>query len=150
MPTFDTYVDLQRATNNIIKTALDNTIDRIFDKLQDFIDNEVYSNNQTWYTRTYEVRNNWDKIKAEIKGNIVEGEIFFKDSISHSGSPLWQHGMTQINGESLLKILIGEYDTGNVANLNANNPNPRDFWNPFIQWVDQNFDSILKEELNKL
>ena len=98
MPTFDTYADLQHNTNLMIKTALNNTIDRIFDKLQDFISKEVYSNNQTWYTRTWEVRDKWDKIKAEIKGNFIEGEIYFMDNISHSGNPLWQHGMSEIDG----------------------------------------------------
>lgn len=151
MPIFDTYVSLQHGMEEIVKTAMNNTVERILDELQNYIDKEVYSNNPDWYTRTFEVRDNWKNTPAKKKGKIIESMIYFDEStFSHSGSPLWQHGVQQINGKTLLEILIGERPTGNLWGMNSNNPNPRDFWNPFIKWTEQNFDRIFKEEFNKL
>lgn len=148
MAKFTTMSQLSSFLTNKANIALDRTTERILDKLEEFIENEVYSNNQSWYTRTNEVKNNWEKTKAQIIGSVCHSEISFSKPISHSGGDLWQHGISFIDNETLLNILVGNYNTGTIANFD--NPNPRNFWNPFLQWCEQNFDRIFKEEFNKI
>lgn len=147
MQLISTYTELQRVLDGKAKRALDKTMADMLDKLKDFVNDEVYSYPQTWYERTNEVKDNWriEEAKSDIHG--VEGNIYFDNDISHSGYPLYQHGIDQIDGDTLLKILIGEYPTGDAFGVY---PNPRDFWQPFLDWAEKNFDRLFEENMKSL
>ena len=91
------FAELQTQITAKLEQAIDLTMKHFEQELYNCIQSEVYSYDQKWYTRTNELLDNWEIITTKSK-NSVESELSFSKQISHSGSPLFQHGFEFING----------------------------------------------------
>ena len=117
------------------------TAQELLDKLKADIQSIVYDGNvPDWYTRTYEILNNWTCLPPEILGNVVSTQIAFTEPLYYSDADLWQHGIKHIEAEDLLKVIIGEEQWGICANFNV--VGARDFWGKFIDDCNNTIDDI--------
>lgn len=134
-----TEEELSTVLNYKLATALDNTMKVALEKLQEFIQQEIYDEKPKWYTRTYELLNNWETTPPQTKGKIIESVLSFTgSSISWSGSPLWQHGISPVSNDSLLEI-VNDGKIGDIAGFP--NLGERPFWSTFERWVEMNFEN---------
>lgn len=146
------FFDLHTNVNEKIKQAMDLTMDELLDKLKDYIQQDVYDNstygqNQPqWYTRSYELLNNWDYTKADVIDNYsVESILSFSKPISHSGYPLYQHGVDQVDNQAFAEIV----NDGKIGDLfGFPQLGARPYWNDFWKYVDANIHRIFAEKCN--
>lgn len=119
------------------------------DKLLEFIDDEVYSYDNTFYDRTYQFRDSWEYSKPIIRGNIIESQIFQNYAIMTFNSESWQHGSVYSGqlDENGLSEIINDGKIGNIANFPQIGSRP--FWDKFKDYVYQNINRIFIEECNK-
>lgn len=153
MKTITTYSELENILNGKCKEALDKTTDRLLDKLGEFIQSDVYSYSQTFYDRTFDFKNSWDKTSAQIKNKMVEAEIFQNVSALSFNSDKFQHGSNVWveawnNNENELAHIINDGAIGHAFNFPQLGARP--FWNDFIQYCEREFNNIFQEELKKI
>ena len=139
------FAELQAQVTAKLEQAIDLTMKHFEQELYNCIQSEVYSYDQEWYIRTNELLDNWEIITTKNK-NSVESELSFSKQISHSGSPLFQHGFEFINGgntflsnQSLLEII----ESGKIGAI-ANFPQigSRPFWSNFWKIVDRDLNKV--------
>ena len=139
------FAELQAQVTAKLEQAIDLTMKHFEKELYNCIQSEVYSYDQEWYIRTNELLDNWEIITTKSK-NSVESELSFSKQISHSGSPLFQHGFEFINGgntflsnQSLLEII----ESGKIGAI-ANFPQigSRPFWSNFWKIVDRDLNKV--------
>lgn len=143
--TINSFAGLQAQVTIKLEQAIDLTMKHFEQELYNCIQSEVYSYDQEWYIRTNELLDNWEIITTKGK-NSVESELSFSKSISHSGSPLFQHGFEFINGgntflsnQSLLEI-IEDGKIGAIANFPQIGSRP--FWSEFWKIVDRDLNKV--------
>ena len=137
----ESELQLQTEMTTKMYNVINSTIQELLDKLRAEIQAIVYDDNvPEWYTRTYEVLNNWTATPPEIVGNMVTSQIAFTEPLSYSDADLWQHGIEHIDAEDLLKVIIGEEQWGICANFNV--VGARDFWGKFIEDCNNTIDEI--------
>ncbi|MBQ0112209.1 MAG: hypothetical protein KBT03_03675 [Bacteroidales bacterium] len=130
------------------KTALENTTDILLRELEDIIQRNVYDvYSPIWYERTNELKDNWERTKAEIKYNMVENEIAFTKPLTYSGAYNYSHGFSHLDNNAFLEV-VNEGKIGNWCNVPQ--LGAREFWEEWLQYCEQNFDRIFNEEMNKL
>lgn len=149
-----TYAELQNIINGKCQIALDKTMNRLLDKLKEFIKIDVYSTHSPkFYDRTFDFENSWEKTSAEIKDKIVEAEIFQNISALSFNSNKFQHGSnvwveTWNDSENELAHIINDGAIGNAFGFPQIGERP--FWNDFIQYCEREFENIFQEELKKV
>lgn len=141
----NSFAGLQAQVAIKLEQAIDLTMKHFEQELYNCIQSEVYSYDQEWYIRTNELLDNWEIVTTKSK-NSVESELSFSKSISHSGSPLFQHGFEFINGgntflsnQSLLEI-IEDGKIGAIANFPQIGSRP--FWPEFWKIVDRDLNKV--------
>ncbi len=141
----NSFAGLQAQVAIKLEQAIDLTMKHFEQELYNCIQSEIYSYDQEWYIRTNELLDNWEIVTTKSK-NSVESELSFSKSISHSGSPLFQHGFEFINGgntflsnQSLLEI-IEDGKIGAIANFPQIGSRP--FWSEFWKIVDRDLNKV--------
>ena len=149
-----TYAQLENILNGKCQEALDRTTDRVLDKLGEFIQNDVYeSYSPTFYDRTFDFKNSWEKTSAKLKGKIVEAEIFQNIKTLEFNSEKFQHGSNVWveawnDNENELAHIINDGAIGEAFGFPQLGARP--FWNDFIQNCKREFENIFQEELKKI
>ena len=135
-------MDVQDAIRQAMNEAMDKTVDELIAKLKEYIQERVYNRyNPEWYSRTMEILNGWAKQSSIWSNNSTSGALYFDDAkFTHSGSPLYQHGIQQIDAETLLDILNNKISWGDAFGDNFNQN--RAFWDDYVNWVKDNWESI--------
>ena len=135
-------MDVQDAIRQAMNEAMDKTIDELIVKLKEYIQERVYDKyDPDWYDRTMEVLNNWVKQSATWNNNSTSGALYFDDAqFTHSGFPKYQHGIQQIDAETLLDILNEKVPWGDAFGTNFNQS--RAFWDDYVNWVNDNWEDI--------
>lgn len=141
-------VQLNNYITSKIRLALTFTMDELLEKLQEIIMDEVYNAYEPeWYSRTYDVINNWTTTKPIVLNHFVESTLAFTKPIRHGGFPNLHHGYSELNNNSMLEV-INDGKIGDIFGFP--NIGARPFWNVFELYVETNFTKILKENLSKL
>lgn len=138
------FAELYTNVNSKIMLAMDETLNILLVELQNIIDEEVYgwhstSNNPWEIYRTGQFLDSWQVTKPIVVGNMIQGEIsqaievmqqFFVNSVE-----------VHEDRDNLANIIM----TGDGYNLSDNVP-PRDFWNPWILYINQNLSTIFYQQ----
>lgn len=140
--------------------ALENTMQRLLDKLKEFIEDDVYSYDYNddeeptghyWQragARTGEFKESWEYENVTQIGNIVASRIFQNHSTMYWAENTFQHGSNQQLAEEVLAEIINDGKIGHAFGFPDIGDRP--FWNDFLDWVDTNIDNIFTEECNKV
>lgn len=147
MAVYKNLIQLQQAMNLKLSIVLDNTLDILLKELQRLIEEEVYgwhsnANNPWEIHRTHQFYDSWEKTKLVAIGNMVQGEI------GQSFDVMKQFFIGDVevheDRETLADIIMsGEgYNFGNAPK--------RDFWTPFIVYVNQQIEDIIYKECLKV
>lgn len=132
-----------------LTNALDATMKIAWDELKNIIDADVYNAYYPiWYERTNELLDNWEYIAPSLKGTMIESVLSFTKPISHSGSPLWQHGIREIDNQEFAEIINEERPIGNIAGFPDIDRNP--FWDEFSKWCEANFENVFIQQCKLL
>lgn len=152
---------LQKAINTALKVAVSYLVEKVYNKLIEFIDEDIYSyvphttNPEFFkpYERTYEFRNKaWDRDIKSAADKIV-GEIFY-DGMKMSYNPAKsQHGSKW--GEDR-RARLAEILNNTIKNPNSyfddwdydRQPWPMPYWDHTIQWLESEWDALVKEALS--
>jgi len=135
-----TEAQLNKALSTITLSVLDDVLENMRDALENCIEEEVYSTYEPmYYERTYDFRMAWEVEKAKIIGAAMSGEIDFNPDLLDVDETYFQH--TQ--AEQLAELVYNGYPPNWT---NAVNSTPaRNYWNPFITIVNDNFRNWVKE-----
>ena len=159
--------ELRQAINEKSREAMKNTLDKMLDKLGEFIEDDVYdSYSPMWYDRTYYLSENyrdifetyyWNNFGKGIGGAIRINNTSFESKPTEfiHGSGNWNTGdiYSALDLSSYLEIM----NDPNV--INPNNPfhfpsnrimRKSQFWDDFKDWANDNFGEIFREEFEKL
>lgn len=156
---YKTVPDLTRSVQEtLIRPALENTYDRLFEKLQEYIEEDIYNNAKIysegegeWYAQ--EVGQSREMLQA-FEWNVYKyageykGKIEFQpNAITHDG---WQHGnpLRELAPTTFLKILNNETPQGDCCNFPFVDRRP--FWDDFVEYANKHLQDIFNEEVLKL
>ena len=152
-----TYAQLEDYISGKCEVALDRTMDRLLDKLEEFIKNDVYEKyTPSFYDRTLDFQNSWEKTKATIKENMIESEIFQNVSKLSFNSDKFQHGSGDTwvenwnNNPNELAHIINDGAIGHAFGFPPAGLGARPFWNNFVNFCETNFEEYFRQELSKI
>lgn len=131
---------------------MEDVMNDLVDKLVEFAEEDVYKDYKPlWYERTNSLKekDNWDIIKPRIYGDgyikaFINADRFKLESLTVSGAPRWQHGITPIESANGFIRIINEGRIGHAANFPQLGSRP--FWWDFCKWVDENLDRLITEK----
>lgn len=139
--------------NNSLITAVNNTTERLLVKLNEIIEETVYSYKPTWDGRTGQFKKSWERESAKIVGGMINREVTSKiyqnfDTMVYDGSK-WKHGNPW---ESLAKNQLNNIIEYGLPESHFNFPaiEERPFWSKFLEYVNKNLDEIFQEECAKV
>lgn len=140
--TINSFVELETVIESLLAQALDLTTEELLNKLEDFIQQDVYDVPSKWDSiydlRTGEFKKSWDRTNAKkIAKNVVESEIFQ----NISAMSVIDIPPIHIDRDNLAEII----NSGTGYNFGQMEGKARPFWDDFIRWVDMNLDSIFKK-----
>lgn len=140
--TISNQEELQQVINDLVSEALDLTTEELLNKLEEFIQSDVYNVSSLWDSvyglRTGEFGKSWDRTKAKkVTKNIIETEIFQNVSIMNVVDVPPIH----IDKNNLAEII----NSGTGYNFGQMEGVARPFWNDFMKWVDEHFDGIFRK-----
>ena len=152
--------ELERALRQSARKAIEWLTKQVYDKLKEFIDEDIYeSYTPTRYERTYEFRDKaWqvDEIPYEFAGEIASIIWFNPNLMSYNGSK-YQHGNeSEDRREKLAEILNrtiwdwSDWDFGRPTKDQIEGEYPRPFWDDFMVWLSENWDSLAKKAFLKV
>lgn len=136
------------------RIALEDTIDEIKDELMDIIGERIYSQSVSGdYERSYALLNKdaWET-KDITHSNTISFNLEYNNSSWVVDGFEHIHGLTWSNGDSTLPTAE---DFINVLNENVGGAFSKTvegsigFWDDFISWVQNNFDTILAKHLQE-
>ena len=140
--TINSFIELETVIESLLAQALDLTTEELLNKLEDFIQQDVYDVPSEWDLmyglRTGEFKKSWDRTNAKkVAKNVVESEIF--QNISVMG--VIDIPPIHIDRDNLAEII----NSGSGYNFGQMEGTARPFWDDFIQWVNTNLDTIFKK-----
>lgn len=139
------FAELNSAIENAIQKALDLTTEELLDKLEDYIQTEVYDVSSMWedgyMLRTGEFKKSWERFNAKVitKG-IIESQIFQNVSIMERIDVPPIH----IDRDNLAQII----NSGIGYNFGAFEGIARPYWDKFIEWANMHLDEIFVNKCN--
>ena len=138
----NSFVELETVIESLLAQALDLTTEELLNKLEDFIQQDVYDVPSKWDSiydlRTGEFKKSWDRTNVKkIAKNVVESEIFQNISVMS----VIDIPPIHIDRDNLAEII----NSGTGYNFGQMEGKSRPFWDDFIQWVNTNLDSIFKK-----
>lgn len=136
------FAELEIVIESLLAQALDLTTEELLNKLENFIQQDVYDVPSKWDSvydlRTEEFKNSWNRTNAKkVAKNVVESEIFQNISIMS----IIDIPPIHIDRNNLAEII----NSGTGYNFGQMEGKARPFWNDFMQWVDMNLDSVFKK-----
>lgn len=162
---FKNESELANAINEEIRKAMENTLNKMKEKLGEFIEEDVYSYDSKWYRyrRTDFLRDNyerifetyfWNDFGRGVKGGIrVHTDMYFpsypEDFIHGSQT---ENNYNSLNLESYLEIMN---NPDVIPSTRFNFPtnftmHKRPFWDDFLDWAKTHFREIFEEEFYKV
>ena len=140
--TINSFAELETVIESLLAQALDLTTEELLNKLEDFIQQDVYDVPSKWDSiydlRTGEFKKSWDRTNVKkIAKNVVESEIFQNISVMS----VIDIPPIHIDRDYLAEII----NSGTGYNFGQMEGKARPFWDDFIQWVNTNLDSIFKK-----
>ena len=164
---FHNLNELEAGINIISREAMEKTLEKMLDKLGEFIDEDVYGTYfPYWYDRSYYLTEHykdifetyfWNNFGKGIGGGIrIKNTTFTSNPLEfHHGSGNKNTGdvYSQLDLPSYLEIM------NNPSVINPDNPfhfpsnnimRKGQFWDDFVKWADDNFSKIFKEEFESL
>lgn len=138
--------ELQNVVDNLVQKALDLTTEEVLQKLENFIETEVYKVHSTWGDmgfRTGEFKDSWKRSNATIvTRGIVESTIFQNVSVMQQSTNPPIH----IDRDSLAQII----NSGIGYNFGSFNGIARPFWDEFLSWLNGNLTNLFYKNCNKV
>ena len=134
-------MELHTAIDMVVQQALDLTTEELLDKLEEYIQTEVYDIHSLWESaglRTGQFKDSWERSNAVIvTRGIVSSQIFQNVSVMQQSNVPPIH----IDRDDLAQII----NSGVGYNFGTMEGTARPYWDKFIQWVNTNLDSIFKK-----
>lgn len=134
------FSQLYTEINGKLEIAIDNTLEILLVELKNIIDSEVYGWKSTaenpWEIyRTGQFLDSWQTTKSVAIGKMVQGEISQAIDVMQQ---FFVNGVeVHEDRENLATIIM----SGEGYKLSDNVPK-RDFWNPWILYIEKNLDTI--------
>lgn len=160
--TFHNEKELKDGINQKARTAMQNTLDKMLDKLGDFIRDDVYTYQPDWYDRTYYLEDNYRDIFETYFWNDFGKRLGGAIRVIKTSFPVYPtefiHGSGYwITGDVYSVLTLNSYleIMNNPDVISSNNPfnfptndtmNKGQFWDDFLKWADKNFIRIFEEE----
>ena len=145
-------IEFQMAMNAKLQSVLDAVMQTLLFKLQDIIENNVYSyqSDGEWDNRTYEFKNSWTARVPEWIGNYCESQIDNEDFnfTWNNERNMWSHGNSAKPIESnddFNEIIDNRQGGGNFGFPSLQ----RHYWFEFLMYVDTSLESIFQAECIK-
>lgn len=139
-------VELQNLIDSAVQKALDFTTVEVLQKLEDYIQTEVYDVHSEWEDlgfRTGEFKESWDRSNAKVVAQgIIESEIFQNVSVMKTSLNPPIH----IDKDSLAQII----NSGVGYNFGAFEGMARPFWDNFLTWLNGNLIKIFHKYCNNV
>lgn len=164
---FNSLDELEAGINEVNRQAMKRTLERMLDKLGEFIEDDVYGAYYPyWYDRSYYLSENYKNI-FEIYfwnnfGKNVGGGIRVNNTSFPSSPVDFFHGSGNVNTGTIYSQLDLDSYLEIMNNPNVINPNnpfhfpsnsvmgKGQFWDDFLNWADDNFSEIFIEEFRNL
>ena len=169
MMTFRSTVEVEKGLQKVAKIALDKTVEEFYNKLGDFIQQDIYDvYTPKWYQRTNTLSNHYrdmfERYDWNYFGKGVGAGLRINDSyelntnptafVHGSGNPRSGAIYTALETPSYLEILNDPsiIDNNNPFHFPNNNPNliisRGSFWDDFVEWCEDNFYTIFQNNFN--
>lgn len=169
---FNNKKELERALRQRGRKALEWLTQQVYKQLIKFIDEDIYNSyTPNMYERTYEFRDKaWaiTEIPYEYAGEIAS-QIWYNPALMSYNPAKYQHGDAfEDRREKLAEILNrgvwdwSDWNFGRPGKGDARSDNPeeywdtfaegeypRPFWDDFINWLAENWDSLAKQAFRK-
>lgn len=145
-------IEFQMVMNSKLQSVLDAVMQTLLFKLQDIIENNVYSYQSTgeWDNRTYQFKNSWTYSVPQWMGNYCESQIDnddFEFNWSNEKN-MWSHGNSFKPVES--NDDFNEIIDNRQGESNFGFPSlQRHYWFEFLMYVDTSLESIFQAECIK-
>lgn len=138
-------IELQALFNAKLMVALDKTMERLLIELQNLIQSEVYgwesSSFNPWsINRTGQFLDSWQTVKPVMLGSLIQGEI--NQAIEKMEQFMIGNEMVHEDRDNLAEIL----NTGDGYNFGMSNGIPKPYFDKWIQYVNENLETIFMEE----
>ena len=139
--------------NAKLPLVLDAVMQKLLFKLQDIIDENVYSYpnpNGAWDGRTGKFKESWDNSVAEMVGGWWESKIDNQDFNFE-----WNNERDKYSHGNMEKPLESNDDFNEIIDNRRGGSNfgfpalKRPYWDEFLTWVDVSLDSVFKAECLK-
>ena len=139
-------MELHTAIDMVVQQALDLTTEELLDKLEEYIQTEVYDIHSLWESaglRTGQFKDSWERSNAVIVTRcIVSSQIFQNVSVMQQSNVPQIH----IDRDDLAQIInsgVG-YNFGTMEGI------ARHYWDTFIDWVNMNVERIFAEKCKQV
>lgn len=151
--------ELTEAVVEKLQIALNKTMIRLLNDLEDIIDNTVYKGEPEFYDRTYSLKEAFDFYKPYINKNNIYTNIVPKWSairgFQHDDDE-WQHGNSNYDGSLIntfgefMDLMNSSSEFGRIAGFHPLRAEKGQFWDEFMEHASKNIDKYFAEECKTL
>jgi len=148
----NTFAEIELVLNQKLSIALENVTSRIYDKLSEFILDEVYSENEKSYTRSWGFLDAWEKTKPILVGGVLMTQVYYAWETMTSNPNEFQHGSNYGTNSDFREHLASAIENGTSGGLFGNGfwTNERPFWRTFTEYLNGNINILFREECAKV
>lgn len=140
------FMELHTAIDMVVQQALDLTTEELLDKLEEYIQTEVYDIHSLWESaglRTGQFKDSWERSNAVIvTRGIVSSQIFQNVSVMKQSNVPPIH----IDRDDLAQII----NSGVGYNFGTMEGTARPYWDKFLDWVNMNVERIFAEKCKQV
>ena len=151
---FNNWIQMETEINAKMQIALNNTIERLLQKLKDIILDEVYSYpspNGEWDNRTYQFLESWNaQLPYFANGWYQEISQDGFDFLYNGDRGMWSHGSPY--GGALTAQALDDIINDGLSESNFNFPaiESRAYWDMFQIYVDTSIHDVFLQECGKV
>lgn len=153
---FNSLEQIKEHLNSETKEALKLTLEQMKIKLKDIIQTNVYD----VYEPEFYERTGWileegvvDYYLMTMMGNKIYGGIRINDTNYPVNLEKFQHGNVYTGtfySNVFVEMLNGEVESGIINPFNFPSIIRKPFWDEFLEWADENIETIFKQNCEKL
>lgn len=144
-----------KALGEATMAAMKDSLYEAYDKLIDFINEDVYANarhecEEHFYERTYDLLNAFyvqDPKRSRGLGIQINGAIKYRENKITHNKQLFQHANRDenLNADVFFGILNGDVPQGDMFP----NVEREAFFNDWLKWLNEHYESIYQKNLEK-